>query len=200
MLLPSAWAKGPAPGAEAGDRWDLAYGKSPFLSPHPQSFTKNWPGSPRHRGNTQVGAPPSSPTSAAVFDWHASPVLCPPLPAVFQPRKHQMALSSPMATVTFAWGAPRRLGVPRTSSPVRTVGDQVTLTTYFLEDGGERASQNLDLGNGRQGERGLYPACPWDCLCCRGLWETERTCWHRRNQQYEVPWLCALPGWRVERS
>ncbi|EDM07828.1 neuronal d4 domain family member, isoform CRA_c [Rattus norvegicus] len=88
------------------------------------SFTKNWPGSPRHRGNTQVGAPPSSPTSAVVFDWHASPVLCPPLPAVFQPRKHQMALSSPMATVTFAWGAPRRLDVLRTSSPVRTAGDQ----------------------------------------------------------------------------
>lgn len=37
-----------------------------------------------------------------------------------------MALSSPMATVTFAWVAPRRPGVLRTSSPVQTVGDQVT--------------------------------------------------------------------------
>lgn len=162
--------QGSAPGAEAGDRWDLAYGKSPFLSPYPQSFTKNWPGSPRHRGNTQVGAPPSSPTSAVVFDWHASPVLCPPLPAVFQPRKHQMALSSPMATVTFAWGAPRRLDVLRTSSPVRTAGDQVKLTTYFWKiGGGRRTSQNLNLGSGRQASKGLSLACPRGCLCCRGL-------------------------------
>lgn len=126
--------QGSTPGAGAGDRWDLACGKSPFLSPHPQSFTKNWPGSPRHRGNTQVGTPPPTPTSAAVFDWGAPPVLCPPLPAVFQPRKRQTAPSSPMATVTFAWGAPRRLGVLRTSSPVQIVGDQVgNLTTVYCK-------------------------------------------------------------------
>uniref|UniRef100_A0ABI7WY86 DPF1-3 N-terminal domain-containing protein n=1 Tax=Felis catus TaxID=9685 RepID=A0ABI7WY86_FELCA len=65
------------------------------------SFTKNWPGSLRHRGNTQ-------------------------------PRRRPMALSSPTATVTSAWVAPRRRGVPRTSSPVLTVGDQDTPHVYSL--------------------------------------------------------------------
>lgn len=52
---------------------------------------------------------------------------CPrqPLPAVFQPRRRLTALSSLTATATSAWGAPRRQGVLRTSSPVLTVGDQV---------------------------------------------------------------------------
>uniref|UniRef100_A0A3P8YU98 DPF1-3 N-terminal domain-containing protein n=1 Tax=Esox lucius TaxID=8010 RepID=A0A3P8YU98_ESOLU len=41
-------------------------------------------------------------------------------------RKQQTARSSPMATVTSAWAAPRRQAAPRTSSPVLTVGDQGT--------------------------------------------------------------------------
>nr|XP_021499623.1 zinc finger protein neuro-d4 isoform X8 [Meriones unguiculatus] len=72
---------------------------SAMLGAGGKSFTKNWPGSPRHRGNTQ-------------------------------PRKHRTAQSSPTATVTFAWGAPRRRGVPRTSSPVQTAGDQDTPRVY----------------------------------------------------------------------
>ncbi|KAK2491970.1 hypothetical protein MC885_014681 [Smutsia gigantea] len=43
------------------------------------------------------------------------------------PRRRLMALSSPMATVTSVWVAPRRRGVPKTSSPVLTVGDQFTV-------------------------------------------------------------------------
>lgn len=121
-----AWTRAPPLGLRLGAGWSLAYGESPSLCPpHPQSFTKNWPGSPRHRGNTQVGTLPPAPTFAAAFD--RMPLPCPrqALPAVFQPRRHLTALSSPTATVTSAWVAPRRRGVPRTSSPVPTVGDQV---------------------------------------------------------------------------
>lgn len=62
-----------------------------------------------------------------------------------------MALSSPTATVTSAWVAPRRRGVPRTSSPVLTVGDQVIPSPEVAggPGGGDARSPDLEAGRRR---------------------------------------------------
>lgn len=62
-----------------------------------------------------------------------------------------MALSSLMATVTSAWVAPRRQGVPRTSFRVLTVGDQVTLPAEVSGGWGRKDSrvQIWRMGDGR---------------------------------------------------
>lgn len=75
---------------------------------------------------------------------------CQPLPALFQPRRRLMALSSPMATVTSAWVAPRRRGVPRTLSPVPTVGDQVMPPPEVSGGRGGEDSRSPDLEERRQ--------------------------------------------------
>lgn len=46
----------------------------------------------------------------------------------FQPRRPPTAPSSPTATATSAWVAPRRRAVRRTSSPAPTADDRVRLT------------------------------------------------------------------------
>lgn len=61
-----------------------------------------------------------------------------------------MALSSPTATVTSAWVAPRRRGVPRTSSPVPTVGDQVMPPPEVSGGRGGEDSRSPDLEERRQ--------------------------------------------------
>ena len=78
---------------------------------------------------------------------------CPrqPLPAVFQPRRRLTAPSSPTATATSAWGAPRRQGVLRTSSPVLTVGDQVMPPHLRLLGAGVERLQIWRIGS--RGER-----------------------------------------------
>ena len=62
-----------------------------------------------------------------------------------------MALSSPTATATSAWGAPRRRGVLRTSSPVLTVGDQVMPPHLWLLGAGVERLQIWRIGS--RGER-----------------------------------------------
>lgn len=123
--LPHAWTRGSPLGLRPWAGWSLACGESPSLCPPPPEFYKElaWvPESQRkHTGR-----------DASLHPYFCSSLglrvpSCPrqPLPAVFQPRRRLTALSSPTATATSAWGAPRRQGVLRTSSPVRTVGDQV---------------------------------------------------------------------------
>lgn len=110
--LSPAWTKGSTFGAEAGGRvGPCPMVRAPLSVLHPQSFTKNWPGSLRHRGNTQVGTPPSAPTSAAALD--GVPCLPVPTPACcLAAKKAPDGTVIPNGYCDFCLGGSKKTGCP----------------------------------------------------------------------------------------
>lgn len=141
----------------------------PLSVPSPsQSFTKNWPGSLRHRGNTQVGTPPPPPTSAAACDWG-------PLPAHSNPTCCLSAKKGPDGTVIpngycdFCLGGSKKTGCPEdliSCADCGRSGD--TPTEVSGSQGGERTpgvqvwrmgGRGVRTGAGGRGER--TQSVPW---------------------------------------